>query len=70
MEKLLQKHLGITMNEIEKMSEVELNALVERAFNHEVDVAVDNNGEYCQEGNDAAHVADFLNDLFLEKYGT
>lgn len=69
MGKLLKEHLGVTMDQAQKMDRNELDALVERAFDHEVDVAVDNDGECCKDGSDAAHVVDFLNNLYGEKYG-
>ena len=67
LEQFMKKYLGVSLSDIKKMNEAELDALYDKACDLEIEMAMKadettESGE-TQESIDAAHVVDYLYNL-------
>lgn len=63
----MKEHLGIDFCDLQKMNEQELEDILDKAFDLELEVAIQANGEITEKGELAAHLVDFIN---IEMLGT
>lgn len=60
LEKVMEKSLGVTVSDVENMTDEELDKLYDKACDNEVDKAMEAGDGVTQESNDAADIVDWL----------
>ncbi len=60
LERVMKEHLGVTMDDVKKMSESELAQLYDKACDYEVEKAMEAGDGETKESIDAAKIVDWL----------
>jgi hypothetical protein len=63
LEKFMKERLGVSLEDVKKMNEEELDRLYDKAMDLEADMAYDSHGEQTVELDMAADIVDYLYEL-------